>query len=488
MIQFYLNGQPHSVDDAEPSLTILRYLRTSKGHLATKEGCASGDCGACTVMVGDYQQGSWHYRSVNSCITLLASIHGKHLITVEGLADTTQAERLHPVQQAMVECHGSQCGFCTPGFVMSLVTADENNQHQPLTEEQVLDAVSGNLCRCTGYRPIVDAALSCTTHAKNQALFYQAEAPAPVASADITTASGRTVFPTSEAELLAAMADMPNARLVAGGTDLLLEQTQAFKTLRHLIGISQVPELKAIQVEDGRVAIGAAVTFSQMEASLADTCPELIQLLHRVGSRQIRNQGTLVGNIANASPIGDSPPFLLTMDAELELAGASGRRLLPLDQFFLDYKKTALQAGEYIRQVIFNLPGDEVFVRAYKVSKRYEDDISAVLLVVRWQVVDGKFSDVRIAYGGMAAIPKRALAAEKGLTGAPASEATIQAAMAAVDTEFTPMTDVRASANYRATVAKNLLLKAWLEFSAGGQSASVWQSPLVREVSQSFGG
>jgi len=470
-------------------MTILRYLRTTLGQVATKEGCASGDCGACTVMVGDFVDGQWRYQAINSCISLLASLQGRHLVTVEGLADTANPNRLHPVQQALVDYHGSQCGFCTPGFVMSLVAADENAGHQALAENQVLDAISGNLCRCTGYRPIVDAALGCHELGKNAARFYNAELPTTQESwANLSAEHSACVFPETEQQLLDALASFPDARLVAGGTDLLLEQTQNFTDLPYLIGLSRITELQQLDIAAGTAKVGAAVTLSALEQAMQQACPAFAELLHRVGSRQIRNQGTLAGNVANASPIGDSPPVLLALNASLELASAAGSRVIAVNDFFVDYKKTLLAKGEYIRQIKFELPGDDIYLRCYKVSKRFEDDISAVLLVVRWQIIQGVFSDVRIALGGMAAVPKRAMAAESILEHGPAESATIEQAVNALAQEFTPLSDVRASSHYRLTVAQNLLRKAWLECEQGGAAITVWQPEAERFVSQRFGG
>ncbi|BFM06474.1 xanthine dehydrogenase small subunit [Halioxenophilus aromaticivorans] len=486
MIHFCLNGTWRSESQVEPSMTILRYLRTNVGQMGTKEGCASGDCGACTVMLGEYLDGEWRYRAINSCITLLASAHGRHLVTVEGLADQSDPHHLHPVQQAMVDVHASQCGFCTPGFVMSLAVAGDQNPQAELTEAQVIDAISGNLCRCTGYRPIVDAGLLSHSYPSNQAQYQSAAPPAQgLAQASLTKQQQFCHLPTNEQQLQDLLAQNPMARIIAGGTDLMLEQTQNFKSLPQLVGISQVAGLNSISQSEGRVTVGCAVTYAQLETQLKDSFPAFVDLLHRLGSRQIRNQATLVGNIANASPIGDTPPFLLTLNAELVLASTQAQRRVALADFFVDYKQTLLQPGEYIRQVEFDLPTAD-FVRAYKISKRYEDDISAVLLVVRWHIADGKFSAVKIAYGGMAAIPKRALAAEQAMLGQPACEQTVLAAAQCVAQEFTPLSDVRASADYRLQVAKNCLHKAWLESQA--QAVSVWQPAATRRTQQVFGG
>lgn len=489
MIQFCLNGAWITESDIEPSMTILIYLRTKMGRSGTKEGCASGDCGACTVMVGDFFDDAWHYKAINSCITLLVSLHGRHLVTIEGLADTAVGDHLHPVQQAMVDQHGSQCGFCTPGFVMSLAAVNAAKNNQPLSEPEVLDAVSGNLCRCTGYRPIVDAALSCHNLAPNKPKYMNAEARTDINSqAELSLGAAKSSYPHNEAELLRQLSDNPNARLIAGGTDLLLEQTQNFAALPQLIGLTNVAELQQLVITGHRVCVGAAVSYQQIELALKDVCPEFAGLLHRLGSRQIRNQATLVGNIANASPIGDTPPILLTLNAQLTLASNTGQRTVALVDFFIDYKKTLLKPSEYIRQVEFDLPGERELFRVHKISKRFEDDISAVLMAVRWQVTDGKFSEVQIALGGMAAIPKRAREVEQRMIGLAACEQTVVTASKALAQEFTPLSDVRASSHYRLQVAQNLLIKTWLEGQSGRAGLSVWHPSGERLSQQVYGG
>lgn len=518
MIQLCLNGRWLEIEETDPSETLLHYLRTKLGHKGTKEGCASGDCGACTTVVAQYseEQKAWHYRAINSCITLLASLHGKQVITVEGIAKSFEGapslSDLHPVQRALVEHHGSQCGFCTPGIVMSLYSAHENNGRDSLSEDQVLDSLSGNLCRCTGYRPIVDAGLQCHQHVQAD-LNPPVEQRAVSESGFLLNDHAVCYFPTSESELLQKLALYPNARFVAGGTDLLLEKTQLYKPLNQLIGLSDVAELKTINIQDSLISIGSAVTYSELETEFKTRLPEMVELFHRIGSRQIRNQGTLAGNIANASPIGDTPPFLLALDAKLELNSGNGLRTVALNDFFIDYKKTELQSGEYIRRVLFELPSqgfstsqafltNQVFLKSYKISKRFEDDISAALLVVRWNVNDGKFENVRISVGGMASIPKRVSTVEQALEGMIANVDTINTAKALFKSELTPLSDVRASANYRLTVVENLLTKAWLEYSNASvnntsvENASVdkecrigvWSPTKDRKVSQSFGG
>ncbi|GLS25694.1 xanthine dehydrogenase small subunit [Marinibactrum halimedae] len=486
MIRFNLNGEWREIDEIEPSMTILRYLRTKEGQMGTKEGCASGDCGACTVVLAEQtESGTWIHRTVNSCITLLASAHGKVLYTSEGLH---VGDQLHPVQEAMVKHHGSQCGFCTPGIVMSLTAAYENRGGQPLSEPQVLDALSGNLCRCTGYRPIVDAALSAhQLCSESTTLSFLPEGiEPPVSDALLSTQSQVCLYPRTEARLKEALEQYPDARFVAGGTDLLLEKTQQNRDLPQLIGLSSVAELKHAKVTAELVEIGSAVTYSDAEKLLEDVVPSFVSLMHRIGSRQIRNQGTIGGNIANASPIGDTPPVLLALDAELNLASAASERQVSLNEFYFDYKKTVLQSGEYIRSIQFSPPEADEFFTTYKVSKRFEDDISAVLGVIRWRVKEGVFTNVRIAYGGMAAVPLRITEAEAAMEGKKADMTTIEEAMLAVEHALSPMSDVRASSFYRMQVAKNLLSKAWLEASEPRHRVGVWNPAGERHVEQRY--
>lgn len=497
VIELCLNGRWLRVDETDPSMTLLRFLRTNLGQTGTKEGCASGDCGACTVVVyddtGDVATST--FRSINSCITLAAAVNGKRIFTVEGLRGEGNDQELHPVQAAMVDFHGSQCGFCTPGFVMSLFALFKNHG-SVLTEEQVLSAISGNLCRCTGYRPIVDAALHLKNYQESASTLFP-ELPEEFSSAvktAVNVGEDFCVFPKSESQLQELLQDVLAAsgesfRFVAGGTDLLLEQTQQFKPLEKVIGLSEVQELKTLSLnaEAQTLSVGAAVTLSELEYFCEEYFQEFAKLLHRVGSRQIRNQGTLLGNIANASPIGDTPPFLLALDANLTLCNAHGvQRTLPLADFFVGYKQTQRDEGEYLHSVDFKLPENDVFLKCYKISKRFEDDISAVLLVVRWSVENDQFKNVRISVGGMAAIPKRVFAVEAALEAKPASMATINAAKAAFAQELAPLSDVRASSEYRMTLVENLLAKAWLEYSEPEAAVSVWEPELARVTSQHY--
>ncbi|MDZ7852751.1 MAG: xanthine dehydrogenase small subunit [Halomonas sp.] len=456
MIDFLLNGQPRHCA-VSPDTSVLELLRESLGQTGTKEGCASGDCGACTVAIGEANpDGSIHYHSANACITPAHQLQGRALVTVEGLA---QGDALHPAQAAMVECHGSQCGFCTPGIVMSLFTLHEEQQRAPapLTQQRLEAALGGNLCRCTGYRPIRDAALSMDDHPAQRPQWLDATAPEEQAAT-------RTSFiqPTTLAELVEERSLHSEAPIVAGATDLWLEVTQRLTRFPRLVDVTRVSELNAIEettLDDGRAGwwIGGAVTYARLEPLLDEHHEAFAHLLHRLGSAQIRNRGTLGGNIANASPIGDTPPVLLALGSRLWLAGPEGERELPLDDFFLDYKQTALREGEVIRAIFLPRAETGRHLKVWKLSKRREDDISAVLGAFVWRLEDGVLRDVRLAFGGMAATPKRAAAAEAALEGKAPSPAAFQAARLALAEDFQPMSDVRGSAHYRQLSAANLL-------------------------------
>ena len=483
MIEFVLNGQPRQCE-ATPDTSVLELLRETLGATGTKEGCATGDCGACTVAIGEPgPDGKLRYHSANACITPAHQLQGRHLVTVEGLAE---GNALHPAQAAMVECHGSQCGFCTPGIVMSLFTLHEQQRHAPapLTQQRLEATLGGNLCRCTGYRPIRDAALSMASHADNRPAWLDAAAPRDKKPHAFNLDTG-FMQPTTLAELTECLKQHPKARLVAGGTDLWLETTQRLTRFPHVIDVTRVAELNLIEEatpEEGLQGwwIGAAVSYSRLEPLLAEHYDAFAHLLHRLGSQQVRNRGTLGGNIANASPIGDTPPVLLALESRLRLVGPQGERELPLADFFLDYKRTALKEGEAIRAVFLPRPTAKQNLKVWKLSKRREDDISALLGAFAWRLEDGVMRDVRLAFGGMAAIPKRAARAEAALEGQVPDTAAFQAARDALSEDFQPMSDVRGSAQYRQLSAANLLERLRLVILNDSQASIETEQP--REV------
>lgn len=465
MIQFLLNRELRTEHALDPNVTVLNYLREHVGKTGTKEGCASGDCGACTVVVGELEGEHVRYRTLNSCLTFVSSLHGKQLITVE---DLKHQGKLHSVQQAMVDCHGSQCGFCTPGFIMSLFALQKNSTGYD--KGQTLEALAGNLCRCTGYRPIIDAAeQACCQKQPDQFDAFesntvaQLKAIAPRETAELNSGDKRCLVPLTVADLADLYAANPEARLLAGGTDLALEVTQFHRELPVMIYVGHIEDMKRIEVTDSAIEIGAAAALSDCYEALSREYPDFGELLHRFASLQIRNQGTLGGNIGNASPIGDAPPLLIALGAQIALRQGNTRRILPLQDYFLDYRVTARQEAEFIEKIIVPRKQANQAFRAYKVSKRLDDDISAVCAAFNLTIVDGVVTEARIAFGGMAAIPKRASACEAALVGSAWYPGVIERACDALGEDFTPLSDFRASKEYRLLTAQNLLRKFFLE-------------------------
>ncbi|MEB0043362.1 MULTISPECIES: xanthine dehydrogenase small subunit [unclassified Pseudomonas] len=474
MIQFLLNQELRTEHALDPNLTVLNYLREHVGKPGTKEGCASGDCGACTVVIGelnldDNGQEQLRYRSLNSCLTFVASLHGKQLISVEDLKHQGQ---LHSVQKAMVDCHGSQCGFCTPGFVMSLFALQKNSTEA--NGHQAHEALAGNLCRCTGYRPILAAAEQACGDQRQPDQFDQREAQtiarlraiAPKETGELNSGDKRCLVPLTVSDLAELYDSYPQARLLAGGTDLALEVTQFHRTLPVMIYVGNIEAMKRIEHFEDRLEIGAATSLTDCYAALSAEYPDFGKLLQRFASLQIRNQGTLGGNIGNASPIGDSPPLLIALGAQLVLCKGQTRRTLALEDYFIDYRVTARQDSEFIEKIIVPKANARQVFRAYKVSKRLDDDISAVCAAFRLQVENGAIVEARVAFGGMAAIPKRAAACEQALIGAPWTSATVERACAALADDFTPLSDFRASKEYRLLSAQNLLRKYFIELQS----------------------
>ncbi|MBI4818615.1 MAG: xanthine dehydrogenase small subunit [Deltaproteobacteria bacterium] len=460
-LEFSINGRLIRERDASPNTTLLAYLRGPLGLTGTKEGCAEGDCGACTCVVADPVTAS--FRAVNSCLVLLPMVHGKQVFTVEGLADRGA---LHPAQKAMSEHLGSQCGYCTPGIVMSLFEATYRTD---LDEAWKLDdQLCGNLCRCTGYRPIREALVEVAGTRPNDRFSRLLAAPAEVEKAGLAyQAQGeRFATPTSLSELFGVLEREPDAVLVAGGTDLGLEVTKRFRRFPSLVSLEGLAELRHIEVGTERVRIGAGVRLSDLESAVRSVLPPVERMLRFFGSRQIKHRATVGGNLCTASPIGDLAPILLALDADVVIAGPLGEKRLPLSKFFTGYRKTAVGRGEVLVAVEVPRPDPADRVVAYKVSKRQELDISTVSagLFVRLDT-ERRVSIARFGFGGMAATPSRAAHTEAAAIGQIFDESLMKALGETLDRDFTPIDDHRGSAWYRRRVAKNLLLGFFHETS-----------------------
>ncbi|CAD5372449.1 Xanthine dehydrogenase, iron-sulfur cluster and FAD-binding subunit A [Rubrivivax sp. A210] len=481
-IRFFHRGAVVEVTGAPATRTVLQWLREDARCSGSKEGCAEGDCGACTVVVGELDgRGGVALAPVNACIRFLPTLDGKALFTVEDVAAPDGS--LHPVQQALVDAHGSQCGFCTPGFVMSLWACYERHQAggtRP-TRQQLADDLAGNLCRCTGYRPILDA---------GQAMFEASPRRvdlAPVAAALRQLAGHAPLGGAGDAatyhaprtldELAALRLARPAARLLAGGTDAALWVTKQMRELGEIIYLGDVAELRRIATDAGAIEIGAAATLEDAWAALAAEWPVLREVWLRFASPPVRHAGTMGGNVANGSPIGDAAPVLIALGARIVLRRGAVERSLALEDFYTGYMQNRLEAGEFVYALRVPRAG-AALLRVYKISKRFDSDISAVCAALSLTVVEGRITAARLAWGGLAATVKRAAAAEAVLVGRPWDEAALLAAQAALAQDFQPLSDMRASAGYRLQVAQNLLRRCWLETRAEGAlpatAISVW--------------
>ncbi|MGN6466609.1 MAG: xanthine dehydrogenase small subunit [Rhizobiaceae bacterium] len=476
-IRFILNGQDVRLSDVAADETLLDYLRLRRSLRGTKEGCAEGDCGACTVLVGRLARDGLVYESVNSCIRFLGSLDGTHVVTVEHLAPV--AGRLHPVQQAMVDFHGSQCGFCTPGFVMSLYALWM--QDPDPSERRIEKALQGNLCRCTGYEAIVRAARAISSHgdsgddplaSERAEIAGRLNAMRDGARVEIGTGTKRFLVPSSVDDLADVLEAEPKATIVAGATDVGLWVTKFMRDIAPVVFIGHIDELRRTSENDGVISIGAGVSYTEAFRLLAERIAPLAALIDRIGGEQVRNMGTVGGNIANGSPIGDMPPPLIALGATLTLRKGKNRRTMPLEEFFIDYGKQDRLPGEFVEAVHVPLPAAGSRFAIYKVTKRRDEDITATLGAFHL-VLDaaGKVETIRIAYGGMAATPRRALAVEAALAGKAWTRETVDAALQVYEQDFRPLTDMRASADYRMLASKNLLVRFFLETS--GRDAPV---------------
>jgi xanthine dehydrogenase small subunit len=474
-VRFLLGQQLRELDRVEPTMTVLDYLRLVERRVGTKEGCAEGDCGACTVALGRLDDGCIRYRAVNSCILFVGQLDGCQLLTVEDLKGPDGAP--HPVQRSLVECHASQCGFCTPGFAMSLFVLYENDpkadhSDTELSTQRIDDALAGNLCRCTGYQPIVAAARRMLQLSRGEPDRLARQQPDTVARLeglqdDETVAVGdgqRRFYAPATIDMLAdLLLDHPGACIVAGATDVGLWVTKHMRVLDPLIHIGRVRELQRLVDTGAALEIGAGVTYADATMTLAALYPDIGELFRRLGGEQVKNVGTIGGNVANGSPIGDSPPALIAAGARLVLRRGRERRELALEDFFIDYGKQDRRPSEFVEKIIVPKPTPGLRYRAYKISKRFDQDISSVMGAFALELAGGRVQSIRIAYGGMAATPRRARAAEAALLGQLWTESTVAAAIGTLERDFTPITDWRASAAYRARVAGNLLRRLFVE-------------------------
>ena len=548
MISFYLNGKPHTISQLNPNTTVLEYLRLHTRQMDTKEGCGSGDCGACTVMAQRLLTSAAApapFYTLNACITLLSLMDNHHIMTAAYLADNPENHperaQLHPAQQAMVDCHGSQCGFCTPGFIMSLASVYENKRMQTaqdanndelstdeLSYDEIVASISGNLCRCTGYRPIIEAGLSMQKIAQQRATdqvsakdlskilgtdaMTKTTAQANISlntSVNLQTiapalieGSRQLFIPQSTDELDQLLAVYPKATIWAGGTDLGLTVTQNLVDHDVIIQLAAIESLKswsvidaddkndqsssdaAIQTATQILIFGAGMSYKGMLPALEQYFPEFAELFERIASPQIRNMGTIGGNVANASPIGDLPPILLALDANIHIRHCDGNsnssdqpfvdEILPLSEFFLDYKKTKLRAGSYVVAIHIPLLQDNQHLFIHKISKRYEDDISACLVAVRLSLSADStmIKNAKIGLGGMAAVPLLVENCQQALIGQPFKVASFEQAAKALPLDVSPMTDVRASREYRLHVVQRLLIKCGKQLIKGAQTES----------------
>ncbi len=497
-VRFVLDGEVINAAGFSPATTVLQYLREIAYRPGTKEGCAEGDCGACTVVLGELVDGRIRLRSVNACIQLLPMLHGKALFTVESLKSLKDGS-LHPVQQALVDNHASQCGFCTPGFVMSLFALFKTNAAPD--RAQINDALSGNLCRCTGYRPIIQAAEQMASLADSDnwmaspATDQSPIEPEEQALVDLLSdIQGPETLHIQHDDMqyyapatVDALADLylqyPHATLVAGNTDVGLWINKQLRKLPLMISLAGVQELKTIRIDQDAISISAGVSVTDAFAAIQQHFPALKDLFRRFASMPVRNAATLVGNIANGSPIGDSMPILIALQSEIQLRQGSNERVLALQDFYLGYQQKDLRAGEFVQALRIPLKQQQYQMASYKVSKRFDQDISAVCAAFVLGLDDaGKVVHIRIAFGGMAAIPARATQCEAALLGQVWEQSTIDVARARLAEDFSPLSDMRASADYRQRVAQNLLQRFYLQTLNEGTEQSLQLTDLQQVV------
>ena len=466
-VKFLLNDKILEIKNPDPNQTILNYIRTELKKTGTKEGCSEGGCGACTIVLGELINNKIKYNSINSCISFVPSLNGKQLLIVEDLV--SKDGKLHPVQDAMVRFHGSQCGFCTPGFVMSLFSMFKNNKS--FNNELITESISGNLCRCTGYRPIIDAAKSLNKinrkdeFSKNENKIIKLLKK--IKSKNIYIKKDDKVYfsPKNIKDLKNIIKKNSNFNFLAGGTDLSLRVTKERKDILSIIDLKEIKELDFIKVNKNYMEIGSATPLIKFEDEIKKYYPDFYSVLKRYGSVQIRNVGTIGGNIATASPIGDTLPILLSLNAEVLIESFNQKKVLPINNFFIDYRKTKLKKNEFIRSIKIPLFKKNIF-KAFKVSKRFDDDISSVCGSFNFEINKNKIKEAFIAFGGMAAVPKRAKACEKILKNKPLTINTFDKAKNYLEKDLSPIEDMRASKEYRLEIAKNLLMKCFIEINS----------------------
>ena len=467
IVKFVLNNEICELNNPDPNQTILNFIRTKLKKTGTKEGCSEGGCGACTVVLGELKKNEIIYKAINACIAFVPALQGKQLLVVEDLV--TEKGDLHPVQEAMVKYHGSQCGFCTPGFVMSLFSMYKN--HNSYNNELIKDSIAGNLCRCTGYRPIIDAAKSLNKinksdqFKKNKKNIIKLLKKINLKNISIEYKGKKYFSPRTIKELKKVIKKNSNSHFLSGGTDLSLIVTKEKKDINNIINLQDIDELNFIKEKNNNIEVGAATPLIKFEKFILKYYPDFNSVLKRYGSVQIRNVCTIGGNIATASPIGDTLPILLSLNSEIVIETTKNKKILPLNNFFLSYRKTRLKKGEFIYSIKIPIYKNNVF-KAYKISKRFDDDISSLCASFNLEIVNKKIKKAIIAYGGMAEIPKRATNCENFLNNTNLSLDSFEKAKNFLEKDFRPIDDMRATKDYRIEVAKNLLIKFFLEIKS----------------------
>ena len=462
-VQFIYENKLIELENPDPNQTILNFIRDKLKKTGTKEGCAEGGCGACTIVLGELENKKIKYKAINSCISFTPTLHGKQLIVVENLVSKDGS--YHPVQEAMAKYHASQCGFCTPGFVMSIFAMSKNKKNN--NKDDIKDAISGNLCRCTGYRPIIDAAKNIKKKYSDE--FYKNSKKTinllkKIHSKSIIIESKNKKYfaPKTINELRTVIQKNPDSDFLSGGTDLSLKVTKERQEIKKIINLNNIKELNFIKIKNNEIIFGSTTPLIQVEKFILKYYPDFNNILRRYGSVQIRNVGTIGGNIATASPIGDTLPLLLSLNAKIIIQTKKGNKQVLLNNFFIKYRKTKLKKGEFIKSIIIPIYKNHNF-KAYKISKRFDDDISSVCASFNFKIKDQRIQDVAIAYGGMAEIPKRAKNCENFLKNSKFSEDIFEKAKNLLKKDFNPISDMRASKKYRLEVAENLLLKFFIE-------------------------